>query len=484
MTPSDVPGYKIVEDKIKEINGEIAIIDVSYDFDRMLYKFKLSNKDRECAVVFSEDFLDDLNDFSGSKTSTYWQSMISELTSALIEKIERNGLIPYAKDTLKKLIFEHVKEELKNTDHINKFNLLGKPYQAGSLEYFLKVKFDDGERAQAGIAFDELKNQGILVPTYKDLISPEDWVKINEKGITQPVTETKEVKPPPVDDSKIVGNVRFPLKKYIIYHEGLKKLLTVIKERKEEARNLGLDDALFVKEIERVSLMIDYMEDKLKNTGHEVLISGVSVGSLRFLKAGALMEILHLEREKSRTSSPRIREAIENKISDIKNDINTTVFENIPPADCLEDVEDITSELSESPFKYDVVLSFAGEDREIVETLAILLRDSGYKVFYDRFEESKLWGKNLYDYLSDIYTNQGRYCVMFLSEHYAKKLWTTLERQSAQERAFKEHSEYILPVRIDDTKIPGILETVGYLDIREKNIEEIFGLLKEKLGKE
>lgn len=150
----------------------------------------------------------------------------------------------------------------------------------------------------------------------------------------------------------------------------------------------------------------------------------------------------------------------------------------------MEDVEDIKPELSGSPFKYDVVLSFAGEDREIVEALAILLRDSGYKVFYDRFEESKLWGKNLYDYLSDIYRNQGRYCVMFLSEHYAKKLWTLHERQNAQERAFKEHREYILPIRIDDTKIPGILDTVGYIDVREKSVEEIFELLKDKLGKE
>lgn len=196
------------------------------------------------------------------------------------------------------------------------------------------------------------------------------------------------------------------------------------------------------------------------------------------------MEILHFEREKSRTGSPRIRETIQQKINEIKDDVNSGVFKDIPPADCLEDVEDIKSELSESPFKYDVVLSFAGEDREIVETLAILLRDSKYKVFYDRFEESKLWGKNLYDYLSDIYRNQGRFCLMFLSEHYAKKLWTTHERQNAQERAFKDHKEYILPIRIDDTKIPGILDTVGYLDIRKKSIEEIFEILKGKLGEE
>lgn len=337
MNPIEIPGYKVVEERIKEISNEIVIEDVIYDARRMLYKFELKNNSRKCDVIFSKEFLDDLNDYTGSKTSNYWKNMISKLTSKLIESIERHGLIPYTKEVLKKLIFEYFKQ-LPNKEHINKFNLLGKPYQEGSLENFLKVKFNDNERAQAYIAFDELKRQGVLIPAYEDLINPEDWVKIGDKVVTN--------KP-------------------------------IIKFEKK--------------------------------------------------------------------------------------------------------VEDIKTEASGSPFKYDVVLSYAGEDREYVEALANKLKNSGFKVFYDRFEESNLWGKNLYDYLSDIYRNQGRYCVMFLSKHYARKLWPTYERQNAQERAFKENQEYILPIKIDDTKIPGIPDTVGYLDIREKSIEEIFNILKRKL---
>ena len=52
--------------------------------------------------------------------------------------------------------------------------------------------------------------------------------------------------------------------------------------------------------------------------------------------------------------------------------------------------------------KYDVALSFAGEDREYVDAVASHLQEAGVRVFYDRFEETKLWGKNLYDHLSDI----------------------------------------------------------------------------------
>ena len=132
--------------------------------------------------------------------------------------------------------------------------------------------------------------------------------------------------------------------------------------------------------------------------------------------------------------------------------------------------------------KYDVVLSFAGEDRQHAKALAALLKAGGYWFFYDENELAQLWGKNLYDYLSSVYKDQARYCVMFLSKYYEQKLWTTHERQLAQARAFQENREYILPVRIDDTEIPGIPSTVGYLDLRVITIEEVYETLVKKLA--
>ncbi|MEK3719276.1 hypothetical protein [Paenibacillus sp. FSL H8-0034] len=60
-------------------------------------------------------------------------------------------------------------------------------------------------------------------------------------------------------------------------------------------------------------------------------------------------------------------------------------------------------------------------------------------------------------------------------------MWTKHERIAAQARAFKENREYILPLILDDTEIPGILSTVGYLDIREDSIDYIVEMLKKKL---
>ena len=135
-------------------------------------------------------------------------------------------------------------------------------------------------------------------------------------------------------------------------------------------------------------------------------------------------------------------------------------------------------------YDYDVTLSFAGEDRTHAEELAKLLRTNGYKFFYDKYERAQLWGKDLYAHLSSVYKDRARYCVMFLSKHYAEKLWTNHERQSAQARAFQESEEYILPIRLDDTEIPGIPATVGYLDLRSMSIPQIYQVLVEKLSGE
>ena len=132
--------------------------------------------------------------------------------------------------------------------------------------------------------------------------------------------------------------------------------------------------------------------------------------------------------------------------------------------------------------KYDVALSFAGEDRHYAEELAERLEARGYSTFYDKNELAHLLGTNLYDRLSSIYKDEARYCVMFLSKHYGQDRWTKHERESAQARAFEEDREYIIPVRLDDTEIPGILPTAGYLDLRSISIEEVYQVLVEKLS--
>ena len=100
------------------------------------------------------------------------------------------------------------------------------------------------------------------------------------------------------------------------------------------------------------------------------------------------------------------------------------------------------------------------------------LTELGVKVFYDKYFEADLWGKNLYTHLDDIYQNTSLYCIMFLSTNYRDKVWTNHERESAQARAFRQKEEYILPVRFDDTQIPGSTCTRQETQVQEPKYQQ------------
>jgi hypothetical protein len=145
--------------------------------------------------------------------------------------------------------------------------------------------------------------------------------------------------------------------------------------------------------------------------------------------------------------------------------------------------QDLLCEMVETPRRYDIALSFASEDRQYVEAVASKLEATNVSVFYDRNEEASLWGKDLVEHLDLVYRTRSRYCIMFVSRHYAEKMWTSHERRSAMTRSVEQRTEYILPVRFDDTEVPGLRSTVGYVDARTRSAEAVARLILQKLGR-
>ncbi len=134
--------------------------------------------------------------------------------------------------------------------------------------------------------------------------------------------------------------------------------------------------------------------------------------------------------------------------------------------------------------EYDVAISFAGEDRAVAQQLAdILVNDFGLLVFYDDYEQAALWGKILTEKLIDIYCNKARFCMVLISQSYKEKRWTKHEWRSAQQRAFLEPDrDYLLPVKLDDTVLDGMFQTMGYMDARKVSVRRIARLTFEKIG--
>lgn len=138
---------------------------------------------------------------------------------------------------------------------------------------------------------------------------------------------------------------------------------------------------------------------------------------------------------------------------------------------------------SNSSYLYDVAFSFAGTERALAEEIATLVRNDGFKVFYDNFYPEQLWGKDLVALFDRIYRKDSRYCVMFLSGEYRDRIWTTHERRSATARALQERgNEYILPVKVENVDIDGLAPTVGHVSLAEMSPTQIAELLIRKLA--
>ena len=142
--------------------------------------------------------------------------------------------------------------------------------------------------------------------------------------------------------------------------------------------------------------------------------------------------------------------------------------------------------MARDTYDYDVAVSFAGEDRHLVEPIVAALKAKNVHVFYDRHETARMWGKDGQADFTDVFLKQARFCVMFISSHYAEKMWPNVERRAAMARAMQQKTEYLLPVRLDNADVEGLLPTINYLSYREYGAEGIVEQLLTKLdlGKE
>ncbi|WP_158102729.1 toll/interleukin-1 receptor domain-containing protein [Lentzea kentuckyensis] len=132
-------------------------------------------------------------------------------------------------------------------------------------------------------------------------------------------------------------------------------------------------------------------------------------------------------------------------------------------------------------YEFDVALSCAEKDRELVLPVLRCLKDLDVEVFYDKEREGEWWGLDLVEYFSEAYSRRARYVLVFTSKHYVDK-WARLQRRVTLERALEQHTEYMLPIRIDDTPVPGLPSTIGYLDLRVHEPDVIADAVVQKLA--
>lgn len=129
-----------------------------------------------------------------------------------------------------------------------------------------------------------------------------------------------------------------------------------------------------------------------------------------------------------------------------------------------------------------VGLSFAGEQRPYVQDVALSLKEKGVTVFYDRFHEGDLWGCDLVDTLNDLYSERLNLVVVFVSKEYVEKDFTNVERRAALSKAITTRQKYVMPVRFDDAKLPGLPSSIAYLNASENSPEQLAVKVCKVLG--
>jgi hypothetical protein len=121
-------------------------------------------------------------------------------------------------------------------------------------------------------------------------------------------------------------------------------------------------------------------------------------------------------------------------------------------------------------YEFDIALSFAGPEREYARAIYEILTASDVRVFLDEVLEAEIWGKNLPEYLTDVYSRSAQYCLMLISKDYVARAYTRVERRAAFDRMLESVGEYVLPVRVDDSWIDGLPKATAYLDLRTSGV--------------
>lgn len=134
--------------------------------------------------------------------------------------------------------------------------------------------------------------------------------------------------------------------------------------------------------------------------------------------------------------------------------------------------------------RFQVALSFPGEQRSYVEEVAQFLANAlGQEaVFYDDWYKHELARPNLDTYLQDIYHNRSRLLVPFLCADYEQKEWCGLEWRAIRDLLKQRQDEDIMPLRFDDTHIPGLFGIDGYLDLKKLTPEQTAELIVKRLN--
>ena len=142
------------------------------------------------------------------------------------------------------------------------------------------------------------------------------------------------------------------------------------------------------------------------------------------------------------------------------------------------------------PDKFLVAFAFAGEQRDLVRAIAEAVeKELGWgKVFFDEWFEHYVAGNDADLKLQKLYDEQCELAVVCVSERYGGKSWTQAEHGAIRARLMQSRAsgdqrkwEAILPIRVGDGEVQGILFNTIVPDVRTRSVAEAGALIVARL---
>lgn len=250
-------------------------------------------------------------------------------------------------------------------------------------------------------------------------------------------------------DDTPVGNFRLARSCYEILQDGLRLLRAELDAWNDRAVEHGAASRPYAAEVKNLDGMIEWGDKKLNYVkASEIVVQGISIGSLRFAKAGLMLAIRKREEDradKARQGWPEgaIR-SLYDGIQRIEKIAQKIEYE---PCDVLWEVIPKGAEKQEREemqvVEWDVFISHASEDKEdFVRPLAEGLKARGLNVWYD--EITLTVGDSLRQSI-DRGLAHSRFGIVVISPNFMRKEWPQKELDGLVAREIPD-VKVILPV--------------------------------------
>jgi tetratricopeptide (TPR) repeat protein len=131
------------------------------------------------------------------------------------------------------------------------------------------------------------------------------------------------------------------------------------------------------------------------------------------------------------------------------------------------------------PKKYDVVISFSDEQKDIAVALSIALENEGILTYYYPHKLEENVGKDLEGQLRQLYHSESVIAIAIFSQTYFSNHFTKIELDAILDRLQKE-DDYLIPIRYNT-----IDKKIAHLTFKQwqSNPQEIAKIVKERLAK-